>query len=185
MYLLPAGRVLTRPAELLQSPLASSLFDYFKHAPFDYVIVDAPPVLTVADVQIMAPLVHTIILVCDAHKTPRRALQRVKYELSKVYATVSGVVINKSCWSDYADPPRRLVGEEQAQVDISVFPSTHTSPTIVVPAHTSAAKIVGSSRSPHPLKLPSIPLYGMDNSVVISHQPHDEMNKQDKRNGVG
>jgi Mrp family chromosome partitioning ATPase len=85
---------------LLQS--ARSFFEQLQHAPFDYVLVDSPPVLPVADAQIMASSVQVVILVANAHKTPRRALVRAREELLKAHATLLGVVVNKSRWPDYS-----------------------------------------------------------------------------------
>jgi succinoglycan biosynthesis transport protein ExoP len=101
LHVLPAGYTPARPAELLQSVMARSFFELLKHASFDYVIIDAPPVLPVADAQIMATSVQTVLLVVDAHKTSRRALVRTREELQKAHATVLGVVVNKSRWPDY------------------------------------------------------------------------------------
>src|SRR5213078_2245448 len=58
LRVLTAGVVPPNPAELLQTPLAKQLFHYFNEAPFDYVIFDTPPLLPVADSQIIASLVH-------------------------------------------------------------------------------------------------------------------------------
>ncbi len=171
LHLLTAGKAPVRPAELLQSSLAASFFSFLKNAPFDYVIFDAPAMLPVADVQIMASLVHAVILVCDISKTPRRVLLRVKHELNNVHALVLGLAINKSRWSDYVDKPQHPKVKEQSQVD-SVFLSTSLSATAVVPISTS-------SRGPHPLKLPSIPMDRIDNPVSGSHQQYSEASKLD------
>jgi succinoglycan biosynthesis transport protein ExoP len=100
LRVLASGGMLTEPAELLQSPLASQIFDYLKESPFDYIIVDSPPLLPVADAQVMASLVEAVVLVIDANKTPRRVLVRARQVLRKTQTRVLGVVINKSKWLD-------------------------------------------------------------------------------------
>jgi capsular exopolysaccharide synthesis family protein len=132
LCLLPSGYTPARPAELLQSALAHTFFENLKQAPFEYVIIDAPPVLPVADAQIMASLVHAVILVVNAHKTPRRALVRAREELSKAHVAFLGVVVNKSRWPDYTreleypDDFEHMQGGDSAPLS-SVHPPTSSS----------------------------------------------------------
>jgi non-specific protein-tyrosine kinase len=121
----PSGPTLTASAELLQSPLASQLFNHLREVPFDYVVVDSPPLLSVADTQILASLVQAVLLVVDANKTPRRALLRTKRLLDRTHARILGIVLNKSPWSDYGDsqsyPNRRT--QRQAQPHLLTPPA--------------------------------------------------------------
>jgi polysaccharide biosynthesis transport protein len=101
LRVLTAGVLSSNPAELLQSPMAHKLFDDFKKASqFDYVIFDTPPLLPVADAQILASYVQVVILVVDASRTPRKMLLHAMRVLSRTRVTVLGVVINKSRWSE-------------------------------------------------------------------------------------
>jgi capsular exopolysaccharide synthesis family protein len=100
LRVLTSGTLPTRPAELLQSPLAHTLFEHLKEAPFDFVIFDAPPLLPVADAEIMSFLVHSVVLVIDASKTPRRTLARAKRVLANTRARALGIALNKSPWPD-------------------------------------------------------------------------------------
>ena len=100
LRVLTSGTMLAGSAELLQSPVAHQLFNHLQEAPFDYVVVDSPPLLTVADAQILIPLVQAVLLVVDADKTPRRVLLRAKRILSRTRAKVLGVALNKSPWSN-------------------------------------------------------------------------------------
>lgn len=102
LRVLTAGAIPFSPAELLQTPPAQQLFDYFRKMPeYDYVIFDTPPLLAVADAQIVASYVQATVLVTDVSKTPREALLRARKALSKTRTTVLGVVLNKSSWPDY------------------------------------------------------------------------------------
>jgi len=103
LRVLTAGSNHSNSAELLQSSLASQLFDHFKKRPFDYVIFDTSPLLPVADTQILASYVQATVLVIDASKTPRKVLLRARQVLNRTHATIIGVVLNKSPWSDYGD----------------------------------------------------------------------------------
>ncbi len=133
LSLLPAGYTPARPAELLQSALARTFFENLQRAPFDYVILDAPPVLPVADAQIIAASVQVVLLVVNAHKTSRRALIRAREELQKTRATVLGVVVNKSRWPDYTreleypdDPGRLALGDSVPLSAVHPTPSSST-----------------------------------------------------------
>ena len=85
---------------LLQSPWVDQLFEHFRKASFDYIIFDTPPLLPVADAQILAAYVDALVLVVDAAKTPRKVLRRTKQLLNKMYIMIPGVVINKSRWPE-------------------------------------------------------------------------------------
>jgi polysaccharide biosynthesis transport protein len=92
----------TNPADMLQACSIDRLFDYFERAPFDYILFDTPPLLPVADAQILASRVPATILLVDASRTPRKALMRAKRLLERARTTTLGLVLNKSQWSDYS-----------------------------------------------------------------------------------
>jgi protein-tyrosine kinase len=71
--LLPTGVPQTAPYELLASSRLGQLVSEMRRL-YDYVLIDTPPVLSVADCRILSPLVDGFIIVVAAHKTPRRAL---------------------------------------------------------------------------------------------------------------
>jgi capsular exopolysaccharide synthesis family protein len=64
----------TRPYELLKSPRVGALLDEAR-ASFDYVIVDAPPLVAVQDCRVIGEWVDGFLLVVHAHRTPRRLLE--------------------------------------------------------------------------------------------------------------
>lgn len=104
LQVLTAGVSPANPAELLQSPTAVQLFEHLKQTEdYDYIVVDTPPLLPIADAQVLASYVQATILVVDASKTPRKALVRARQSLKRMRMTVLGVVINKSPWPDYSD----------------------------------------------------------------------------------
>ena len=98
VHALPRGAFDATPIGLLESPWVDQLFEHFKKAPFDYVIFDAPPLLSAAEAQILASYVHSALLVVDASKTPRQALIQAKRALHRTHTRVLGVVLNKSLW---------------------------------------------------------------------------------------
>jgi len=122
LRVLTSGVLPSNPPELLQSPLAHGLFDLFKKSSqFDYVILDAPPLLPVADAQILASYAHTTVLVINASKTPRKVLLRAKQVLNRTRTTVIGVALNKSPWPDYTDIRQYLRGiSPKAKFDMTM-----------------------------------------------------------------
>ncbi len=99
LRVLTTGKLPPNPAELLQSPALRKLIEHLKSVPyFDYVIFDTPPLLPVADTQILASYIPTTILVVDASRTSRKMMVRVRRLLGKTRTTLLGVVINKSQW---------------------------------------------------------------------------------------
>ena len=101
LFVLAAGRASSESTELLQSPLANQLFDYFKYASFDYVLFDTPPLLPVADAQFLASHIQAAVLVVDPSKTPRKVLLRAKTALNRTRTRILGVAINKCRWPEY------------------------------------------------------------------------------------
>ena len=61
---------------------------------FDYVIVDSPPVLGVADALILSTVAKAVIVVVRAGHTPREMIQRALKGLIELNATVLGTVLN-------------------------------------------------------------------------------------------
>jgi capsular exopolysaccharide synthesis family protein len=71
---LPAGRCASSPYEALKSPRFVELLALARRR-FDYVILDAPPVVPVPDCRLIAKLVDGFIMVVAARRTPRVALE--------------------------------------------------------------------------------------------------------------
>jgi capsular exopolysaccharide synthesis family protein len=73
MTILPAGHRPERPAELLGTTAMRRTLDGLR-SQFDRVVVDAPAVLPLADVGILAPLVDGVLLVVRAGATSKPAI---------------------------------------------------------------------------------------------------------------
>ncbi len=71
-----AGRTPANPSELLASTRMRALLTKLESEPFDWIIIDAPPVLAVTDPVILAPLMHAIIFVIGAGMTNWRLAER-------------------------------------------------------------------------------------------------------------
>jgi capsular exopolysaccharide synthesis family protein len=92
LAVLPAGPIPDNPSELLESVNMKRLLAALR-AQFDLVIIDAPPVLPVADPGIISAQVDGILLVVRAGKTQRRTVLEAKDMLQKMKANVLGCVL--------------------------------------------------------------------------------------------
>jgi capsular exopolysaccharide synthesis family protein len=66
-----AGAAHPRPFELLSSPKIEGLLGEMR-AQYDYVLIDTPPVVPVADCRFLGRFVDGVLMVVCAHKTPRK-----------------------------------------------------------------------------------------------------------------
>lgn len=94
MSLLPAGTIPPNPTELLGSHSMQELLTEVSED-YDYVIVDASNALAINDAVVLAPFVDGVMLVVDAHRTPRALMQRTKKRLEQAHARMLGVILNR------------------------------------------------------------------------------------------
>jgi len=92
LAVLPAGPHPDHPAELLESSNMKRLLATLK-AQFDVVIVDAPPVLPVADPGILAAQTDGAILVVRAGKTQRKTVLQAQALLKQMKVNIVGCVL--------------------------------------------------------------------------------------------
>lgn len=88
-----SGPIPPNPSELLGSTRMDELLRAAE-SEYDVVIVDAPPVLPVADALVLAVLVEAVVLVAKVGETTRDRLRRSKDAILKVKANLVGVVPN-------------------------------------------------------------------------------------------
>lgn len=93
LFILPAGPPPGDPSELLSSVAMKDLISAVRNQ-FDFVIVDAPPVLGVTDSLVLAGLVDAVLVVVKEMSTPKQALARTRELLLKAKAAEVGVVLN-------------------------------------------------------------------------------------------
>jgi capsular exopolysaccharide synthesis family protein len=93
LRLLPSGPVPGNPAELLGSEAMENLLRELREAA-DFVLIDAAPVLPVADAMTLTPLIDAVLFVADARRTTRGAIQQARHQLDQVNARVVGTVLN-------------------------------------------------------------------------------------------
>ncbi|MBF2066619.1 MAG: polysaccharide biosynthesis tyrosine autokinase [Calothrix sp. C42_A2020_038] len=93
LSILSSGTIPPDPTKLLSSSRMISLMNDFRHA-FDLVIYDAPPLVGLADVNLLAPHTDGIVLVTRIHKTVRAALRQAMENLKMARINVLGLVVN-------------------------------------------------------------------------------------------
>lgn len=74
-WILPAGTALKNPLELIQSAKLAALMEQLT-AWFDWIVIDSPPVLPLADTSIWMRLADGILLVTRQGTTEKKQLQR-------------------------------------------------------------------------------------------------------------
>jgi len=93
LVILPAGPPPPNPSELLSTKRAGDMLARLR-TEADYVLVDSPPVLPVADAIILAGFVDATLLVVTAGSTTKRQAQRAAELLQQVHAPMIGTVLN-------------------------------------------------------------------------------------------
>ena len=93
LYIVPVLQATSNTAKLLDSQRMKALIRSLKED-FDYVIVDSPPILHMADMNIITRIVDGLILVVRAGKTPKDIV--VKAARSIQNANIVGIVLNEA-----------------------------------------------------------------------------------------
>lgn len=93
VYFLACGPTPPNPSEILQSKATHDLIRKLRDM-FDAVIIDAPPLLPVADAAILATVADGAIIVARHGKTHRDQLKAASQRLNNVGGKLFGVVVN-------------------------------------------------------------------------------------------
>jgi capsular exopolysaccharide synthesis family protein len=95
LYVMTAGRTPPNPSELLSSSRMQNLLSNLEAGPFDWVIIDTPPVLAVTDAVIIAPYVSGIVFVVGAEMTRRAHAERAIETIQSGKPNIIGAVLNR------------------------------------------------------------------------------------------
>jgi capsular exopolysaccharide synthesis family protein len=90
-----AGRTPPNPSELLSSERMNSLLANLSTGPFDWVIIDTPPVLAVTDAVILAQRVSGMVFVVGSEMTRRAHAERALETLQSGHPRSVTVVLNR------------------------------------------------------------------------------------------
>ncbi|HQJ52695.1 MAG TPA: polysaccharide biosynthesis tyrosine autokinase, partial [Anaerolineae bacterium] len=94
LSVLPSGPVPANPAEVLGFPEMSALIERLRGLA-DYVVLDSPPVLSVADTSVLAQKVDGVLMVVEAGLTRTGMFERAVSVLQGVKAKLLGSILTK------------------------------------------------------------------------------------------
>jgi protein-tyrosine kinase len=91
LWMIPSGTDVTNPSELLSNGRLKILLDRMTQI-FDWIIIDSPPCLPVADAALMTDFCNGVLLVVRAGSTPSDLVRKAGSEIRK--GKIVGVVLN-------------------------------------------------------------------------------------------
>jgi capsular exopolysaccharide synthesis family protein len=94
LQVLPCGYVPPNPAELLGSTAMKQVLEALR-THYDWVLIDTPPILAMADTPVLCPLVDGVVLVVGSEVSARAQIQRAVDQVQSVGGKIIGVVLNK------------------------------------------------------------------------------------------
>jgi capsular exopolysaccharide synthesis family protein len=93
LRLLGSGPVPGNPAELLTSTAMSKTLSQLRDE-VDFVLIDAAPILAVSDALVITRVADGVLLVADAQRSSRSAVDQARHQLHQVNARLVGSVLN-------------------------------------------------------------------------------------------
>jgi len=119
-WFLPAGSSPENPSELIQSGRLSELMDQLTTR-FDWILIDSPPILPMADTKVWTRSADGVLLVVREGTTEKRQLQRGLRALEET--KLVGVVLNSCGNCDYSNYYQRYGPTPSApQRDAEIIP---------------------------------------------------------------
>lgn len=88
-----AGNTPPNPSELLSSANMSKLIENLRKQ-YDYIIIDTPPINTVADAQILSRIADSTVMVCRSGNTKNTELHNALNLVERSNGNVCGIVLN-------------------------------------------------------------------------------------------
>jgi capsular exopolysaccharide synthesis family protein len=95
LWVMPAGVEPPNPSELLASDRMKALIANVQKGPFDWILIDTPPVLAVTDAVIIAPWVSGVVYIIGSEMTQRRLAERAVETLMTSRPHLLGAVLNR------------------------------------------------------------------------------------------
>lgn len=91
-FIVTSGSIANRPAELLESEAMAALIRTLREQ-FDFVIIDTPPVLGLADALAIATLADAVLFVAHADTSRRSVLTQAAEQLRRLGVSIDGCVL--------------------------------------------------------------------------------------------
>ncbi|MGE0443789.1 MAG: GumC family protein [Vicinamibacterales bacterium] len=95
LLVISAGQTPPNPSELLATDRMRAFLQQLSTGPFDWVIIDTPPVLAVTDAVILAPLVDAVTFVIGAEMTRWRLAERALETLQAGHPRAVRAILNR------------------------------------------------------------------------------------------
>ncbi|HSW44193.1 MAG TPA: CpsD/CapB family tyrosine-protein kinase [Phycisphaerae bacterium] len=93
LHLVPVGRISdANPSELLAGGVAAGVFREINER-YHYALVDTPPIHTCADIGLIGPLCHSVLIVARMNHTPESLLRRSVKMLQANHISVAGCIL--------------------------------------------------------------------------------------------
>ena len=99
LHIITSGSIPPNPMLLLESTKMAALIQEWRQQ-YDYVLVDTPPVIGIADAQCLTAKVDAFILVAAINRSTRSGISKALEVLENARANVSGLLINMIGESD-------------------------------------------------------------------------------------
>jgi capsular exopolysaccharide synthesis family protein len=122
LHVLTSGTLIPDPARILSSEAAHKFFRYVRSFNYRYIIVDAPPLLGIADVQGLMPEVDQVLVVARLDRLTVDKVVETREVLHRSKVDLLGVVV---------------IG---ARADVSPYYLTDRTPTFTAPPSTRQSK---------------------------------------------
>ena len=102
--ILTCGMLPPNPSEILAGETMKDLLSLLREK-YEFVVIDAPPVIAVTDAAVLAPQVDGVMLVIESARNDRDIILKAKSLLEKVHVNILGAVLNnvreKNLYGDY------------------------------------------------------------------------------------
>ncbi len=94
LYFLSSGKIPASPSELLGSTRMGALLATLSKT-YDYIVIDSPPVMAVADSIALSVMSDGVVLVAAGGQTPKQQVRAAIARLHQANAKIIGFVLNK------------------------------------------------------------------------------------------
>jgi succinoglycan biosynthesis transport protein ExoP len=152
LWLIPSGRGSRNPADLLGSERFSTLIDCLRPQ-VDWVVIDSPPVLAVADPCVIARVVGGVLLVVGSGKTSRDVASAAVERLDAVGARLVGAMLNRAVLDrrgeSYLPYYHRDSQTYYSQQENSLNPEVLGAPSNGAPGGAAAPHVQSDATPPH------------------------------------
>lgn len=94
LHIITSGEVAINPAELLNEKNIFPVLEYLESF-YDIILIDSPPVVALADTQILSQVSDGVVMVLSIGKTKKKICKKAFQMLNNVNANIIGIVVNE------------------------------------------------------------------------------------------